>query len=332
MDSTLVSLKVKQGNFLGYCFEILEDDLCGKNKEKNEFYMNCISHLTKHDYLTTSQIRECDKSADEDGKKEDKTYRKWLQNFIEAIESHKSRLQSELTIHDLTSFPRIDYVQGVKGREAYFSVTSDAYVSKDLADGDSTVSDADSDYSTIRYKTEKISRPPWYLKVANPLFRRQKTRGLFALSALIGVFLILPMTIGYIYLFHPNNLWLVALFSLLLAGNLLLISPTLKILRLITRKITIVDSIRLPLSSVCIAEITSVATNDPSSTERRLSVLTVSADCPVCHAKYDLQSSVILDQEGLTNSRILGVCYNNPMMHRYTFDKDLMAGKRLQGV
>lgn len=332
MDSPVKSVKEKQGSFLGYCFEICELDLCGKNREKNAFYMNCIAHFANHDSLTTTQIRECDRCTDEDGKKDDKTYRKWLQNLIDAFELNRSRLQSELHRYDLTKLPKIDYVQGVKGREAYFFVTSDASITVEnfVADGDESAGDVVADHSTIRYRTEKISRPPWYLSVANPLFRTQKIRGLFALSALVGVFLILPLAIGYIYLFHPNDPLLAILFGLLLTANLLLMPPTLKILRLITRKITIVDSIRLPLSSVCISEITSVGANDLPTTERRLSVVTVSANCPICNEKYGLENSVLLEKTGLTNSRIIGICYNNPIMHRYTFDKDLMAGDRLQ--
>jgi len=334
MNSLTKSVNEKQASFLGRCFEILEDELCGKSREKNEFYMNCISHLSRHNYLTTTQIRECDTSADEERKRDDKTYRKWLQDFMAALKSNRSRLQTELSKYDLKKFPRIEYVQGVKGKEAHFYVTSDAATTGEngVADGDEPTGDVGPDYSTIRYKTEKISRPPWYLRIANPLFRTQKARGLSALSALVVVFLLLPLAIGYIYLFHPNDPLLVALFALLLAADLMLTSPTLKILRLITRKITIVDSIRLPSSSVCISEITSLAANNPAATERHLSVVTVSANCPICNEKYGLENSVFLEQKGLTNSRIIGICYNNPMMHRYTFDKDLMTGERLQSV
>lgn len=334
MDCAVGSIKERQGKFLGRCFEILEDELCGKNREKNAFYMNCISHLSSHGSLTTTQIRECDKNVDEDRKKDDKTYRKWLQNLSDAVVFNQKRLEAEMPQYGLRNFPRIEYVKGVKGSEASFYVDSGASTTVENAvpDVDESAGAVGCDNSTIRYKTEKISRPPWYLNAANPLFKTQKTRGLFALSALVCVFLILPLAIGYIYLFHPDDPLLVALFTLLLAADLLLTSPVLKILRLITRKIAIVDSIRLPLSSVCISEITSVAANDPSATERRLSVVTVSANCPICNKQYGLESSVLLEQKGLTNSRIIGVCYNNPMMHRYTFDKDLMTGERLQNV
>lgn len=334
MNSAAESVNERQVSFLGRCFEILEEELCGKSREKNEFYMNCISHLSRHNYLTTTQIRECDTSADEERKRDDKTYRKWLQDFMAALKSNRSRLQTELSEYDLKKFPSIEYVQGVKGKEAHFYVTSDAVTTGEngVAEGDEPTGEVSPDYSTIRYKTEKISRPPWYLRIANPLFRTQKARGLSALSALVVVFLLLPLAIGYIYLFHPNDPLLVALFALLLAADLMLTSPTLKILRLITRKITIVDSIRLPSSSVCISEITSLAANNSAATERHLSVVTVSANCPICNEKYGLENSVFLEQKGLTNSRIIGICYNNPMMHRYTFDKDLMTGERLQSV
>ena len=331
MDFAEKSIKERQELFLKDCFDILEDKLCGNDKTKGNFYLNCISHLTRHDSLTTTQIRECDKSTDEDGKKADKTYRQWLHNFIDEINSNRNRLQNKLSENNLMRFPKIEYVQGVKGREAHFFLSYASDIAEDFAgDADGSTSGDDSDYSTIRYKTEKIRRPPWYLRVAVSPFKTRKTRSIFALSALVGVFLILPLAIGYIYLLHPNNLVLVALFVLLLSANLMLASPTIKILRLITRKITIVDSIRLPLSSVCISEITRVVASDPSKTERRLSVVTVSANCPICNAKYGLDSSVLLEHQGLAHSRIIGVCYNNPMMHRYTFDKDLMTGERLR--
>lgn len=331
MDCAADSIREKRGSFLGRCFEILEDDLCGKDIEKNAFYMNCITHLSRYDSLTTTQIRDCDRSG-EDRKKDDKTYRKWLQNFIDAVDSNRRHLQVELPHFGLTNFLKIEYVQGVKGREAYFFVASDTVtaVKNFDHDGDQSAGNMCSDYSMIRYKTEKISRPPWYLSISSPLFRKRKTRVLLVLSALVGVFLMLPLAVGYIYLLHPNDRLLVALFALLLAAYLWLMSPTLTILRLSTRKIAIVDSIRLPLSSVCISEISNVVGDDRVVAERHLSVVTVSANCPICNEKYGLKGSVWLEQKGYINSLIIGVCSNNPMMHRYTFDKDLMTGERLQ--
>ena len=331
MDFAEKSIKERQELFLKDCFDILEDKLCGNDKTKGNFYLNCISHLMRHDSLTTTQIRECDKNTNEDGKKADKTYRQWLHNFIDEFKSNQNRLQSNLSENNLTRFPTIEYVQGVKGKEAHFFLSYASNIDEDFTGHTAGFTgNDDSDYSTIRYKTEKIRRPPWYLRVAVSPFKTRKTRVIFAFSALGGVFLILPLAIGYIYLLHPNDPMLVSLFTILLSVNLMLASPTIKILRLITRKITIVDSIRLPLSSVCISEITRVVASDPSKTERRLSVVTVSANCPICNAKYGLDSSVLLEHQGLAHSRIIGVCYNNPMMHRYTFDKDLMTGERLR--
>lgn len=162
MNSLAESVNERQASFLGRCFEILEDELCGKSREKNEFYMNCISHLSRHNYLTTTQIRECDTSSDEERKRDDKTYRKWLQDFMAALNSNRSRLQTELSQYRLTKFPHIEYVKGIKGKEAHFYVTSDDATTGDngVAGGDESTGAIGSDYSTIRYKTEKISRPP----------------------------------------------------------------------------------------------------------------------------------------------------------------------------
>jgi len=54
MNSAAESVNKRQVSFLGRCFEIIEDELCGKSREKNEFYMNCISHLSRHNCLTTT--------------------------------------------------------------------------------------------------------------------------------------------------------------------------------------------------------------------------------------------------------------------------------------
>lgn len=115
MNSAAGSVNERQVSFLGRCFEILEDELCRKSREKNELYINCISYLSRHNYLTTTQIRECDTSADEERKRDDKTYRKWLQDFMAALKSNRSRLQTELSQYGLTKFPSIEYVKGRQG-------------------------------------------------------------------------------------------------------------------------------------------------------------------------------------------------------------------------
>lgn len=327
-------LKGKHAAFLGGCFRVLQGDLCGGNPDKIAFYINCITHLGNHGSLNSAQMRECDKDAGEDAKRTDKTYRQWFHALAAAIEANQNRLQNQLSGAGLSRFPKLEYVPGVKGRPAYFHLTPSP--SEDAApftaNGQKTSADAEADYSTIRYKTEKISRPPWYLKATNSLFKSQKTRVAATLALLAGVFLVLPIAIASIYLYQPNNPLLVGLFAILLTADLFLIQPTLRILRLNTRKITLVDSLTLPLSSVCISEISGAVTTKPAQVGRRLSVVTVAADCPICSTVYGLQNSVLLEQRGLFHHRIIGVCSNNPMMHRFTFDKDLMAGERLHRV
>jgi hypothetical protein len=328
VNNSTPTLKERQANFIGYCFRVLGDDLCKKDEMMIRFYINCISHLTHHDCLTTTQLRDCDKSNE---KRDDKTYRNWLKIFRDAIKLERCRLEGELSKYDLTQFPEVVYVTGRKGREAHFYITvSDPGAPEDAASG-ASIEDEDLDYSKIRYKTEKIQHPPWYLKVAAPLFKYQKSRVIFVLSVLACVFLVVPVGIGYIYFFHMENTLLASLFVVLIVAYLLLASPAVNIIRLLTRKIAILDSIRLPLSSVCISEISRVVKHRAPTTERRLSVVTVSANCPVCNEKYGLENSVQLEQIGLINSRIIGVCINNPMMHQYSFDKDLMTGTRLPG-
>lgn len=73
----------------------------------------------------------------------------------------------------------------------------------------------------------------------------------FALLVLAIVFMLLPVTMGVIALSGSNKTFALAVFAVLLSAQLLLTPIVLKILRVMTpRKIAIVDSIRLPLSSV----------------------------------------------------------------------------------
>jgi hypothetical protein len=56
----------------------------------------------------------------------------------------------------------------------------------------------------------------------------------------------------------------------------------------------------------------------------------VDGTCPVCLNQYSLKNSVQLENHSLFNRRIIGKCLNNPREHKYSFDKDLMTGQRLE--
>jgi hypothetical protein len=340
MDTVVVSVAEKRLLFLGHCLEILEDDLYGKNEDKKEFCRRCLGKLAASEKLHSKELRDCDINKDEDQKRGDKTYRAWLNDLAIAIDENRYRLEADLDDYDLKTFPKIErFTGGGKNNEGYFfiDVANAAVVDTQLTAqtfDDSALPqratlDDQHQYDSIRYSTEKISRPPWYLKLAALSFRTKTSRGIMLLSLLFILFLFLPVLTILLVIIYPLMPSMVALIGLLILIYLLIASPAFKIIRLVMQKIVVVNSIRLPLSSVCISEITKVLPEDGTATERHLSVVTVSADCPICDHKYGLKKSVLLEQEGVFGKRIIGECLNNPIMHRFTFDKDLMAGDRI---
>jgi hypothetical protein len=340
METGVTSVAEKRLLFLGHCLEILEDDLFGKNEDKKEFCRRCLGQLAASEKLHSKALRDCDINKDEDQKRGDKTYRAWLNDLAMAIDENRYRLEADLGDFDLKTFPKIErFTGGGKNNESYFfiDVANEAVVDTHLtaqklnnnALPQRATGDEQGQYNAIRYSTEKIGRPPWYLKLAAMTFKTKKSRGIMLLSLLFMQFLVLPVLTILLVINYPLMPGMMALISLLILMHLFVASPALKILRLVMRKIVVVDSIRLPWSSVCIAEITKVSAEDGTAIERHLSVVTVSADCPICDHKYGLKKSVHLEQDGILGKRIIGECLNNPIMHRFTFDKDLMAGDRI---
>ena len=332
MDMATETTQQKQARFLRHCLQVMSDDLCGNNEALLRFYDECLRHLESSDSLSSGQLRELDQLTPDERRITVKGYINRLRKLAGAIESNRNKFEGDLSQFNLRSYPKIEYmVGGGGGNESRFFVSVETS-SNDAVKVEDRHEEVTKDHSertastAIRYKTEKISRPPWYLKVAAPFFKTQRTRLQFALTVLAVVFMLLPVTMVISALYSSDSALVLAAFTVLLSAQLLLTPVVLKILRVMVRKIVIVDSIRLPLSSVCISEVEGVSKSDPSTATRKLSVVTISADCPTCKALYGLEKSVWLEQKGFINGSIIGVCHNNPMMHRYTFDKDLMAG------
>lgn len=144
----------------------------------------------------------------------------------------------------------------------------------------------------------------------------------------------MPVLYIILSILDRHNLWLAGLLGVLLALHYFVAVKYIHLMRLFVGKMIVLQNASLPASSICVAEISKVPDMDgpPALVERTLKVVTVSADCPICAELYKLRESVLLERKGFLNREIVGVCTNNPMMHRYTFDKDMMRGKRLELV
>jgi hypothetical protein len=339
------NLRARQARFLGYCLEVLEEGLCGNKQELPEFYRRCISYLGNNEQLPSSKLAACDAGTHVDRQVIDKTYRRRLQKLAEAIEANRNRFQSSLLDYDLRCFPTIRQAQGGGAKnESYFYIdidkqadevaqshnedTSSTTYEDNLEDQQSAMA-----RDSIRYITEKIRRAPWYLRIISPLFRTQESRakyGLGFLAFLLIVGFILPAVAVYFFHVDPSNPLYSFILALWFAATLLLSSPSIIIMNLLFGKIALVETLGIPFSSVCISEITNISTAGPLATERQLTVLTVSADCPICDAQYGLKKSIMLELKGFFFGVIVGKCINNPNMHCFSFDKDLMTGDRIR--
>lgn len=328
-------MRAKRAEFLLDSLDKLEDKLCGDSVALRVLYDNCLRKMADQETVTVSEVRDCDTETPEGRRSpHNKTYIERMQRLSRGFEENKNYLKTGLAEFGLTKFPIIRYSKGGgHGNESSFTLdigdSVDTNNHEYQAKPEESLNENDSTVNLVSYKTEKISRPPWYLKVANPLFKKQKTRAASALSGLALVFLILPLIIGYMWAYEPEVPFLLPLFLILLVSELMLMGPALNVFHLATRKISMVETFKHPISTVCISELSGGSAKNLVKAERKLSVVTVSADCPVCKAQYDLEGTVLLEQRGIRRSRIIGVCANNPMMHQFSFDKDLMAGERL---
>jgi hypothetical protein len=326
-----------QIHFLQQCLDQLDEEVCKKHPDRKAFIHACLGYFHQNDRLDSEALLDIGEQHTKVG---EKTLRNYIKAFIKALEEHEHRLHRDLSGFDLTRFPfLVEHAGGGKGVRSFYEIDlrgPDGELSEEPErpePGPQAPRPPDNGFAgdRVTYRTEQLKRAPWYLRLGNIFLRTIKRRVWFGGLALLLVYVALPLSIGGLYVLNPSEQYLVWLFAILLGGYFFISGPTGKLLKLITRKIVVVDDIRTPLSAVCISEIAKLPADGeaPNRTVRRLSVVTVSADCPICSRVHGLKQSVQLEQRVLIGGPIIGVCINNPMMHRYSFDKDLMAGERL---
>ena len=96
-------------------------------------------------------------------------------------------------------------------------------------------------------------------------------------------------------------------------------------------KLTLLEHIFQPVGAVCISKVTNVNNiEEYLDIDREIMSVIVDGTCPVCCSQYNLKNSVQLEHHSLLDRRIIGKCLNNPREHKYSFDKDLMTGQRIE--
>lgn len=334
----------RQIDFLRDCLELMEGELCNKNDWKWDFYNNALRSLLDDNKLPTSKLRSCDPDPKE---KSEKTYQNWMHKFRKSINDNASRLKNNLSEHNLTKMPFIEVVVGGgAGVESYFRINirgiDNICSSKNNGDASYTVSISD-EYNKsmekctdiVSYRTTKIRRLPWYLAVISPAFKSGKGRFSAAIMTLVFTFVVLPLLTILLTIFaliaKPEAKVYLLVFIALFSFQMYITPKAILIFRLLIQQITIVRSIFLPSDYVCISELSNIekASDSVFTIERSLTFSVVSADCPICKRMYGLENSVSLINKRIFGTFIIGTCWNNPMMHKYTFDKDLMEGDKL---
>jgi len=317
-------MKDKQISFLSDALDFLDDVM--RSEEQKVFYRACLSHLSDNEQLLRTKLSDV---ANTSNPKDPKTYVNWLDWLIKQINDNKKFIWESREEKELTRFPMLKKQSGSggSGNETVFYIEPvglDANISKPK-DSDTSASPT-IDFSTVHYQANKLKRTPWYLKFCSPFFEKTRNRQLL-LIVLLLYFIAMPLSLGLMLVKPGFSIYLwVPLFSLYFVTFM----PVKNILSVTTRKMTLLEHMFQPLSSICLSEITAIPESKKMiDVSRRLISVQVEGKCPICASVHGLENSVILEKQSIFKSRIVGRCLNNPQEHLFTFDKDLMSGTRI---
>ena len=317
-------MKDKQISFLKDALDFLDEVM--RSEEQRLFFVACLSHLSDNEQLLRTQLSDV---ANTSRPRDPKTYVNWLDWLIKKINDNKKFIWESREIKELKLFPMIKKQSGSggSGNETVFYIEPVGLDANNPKQDDTDVSASTTiDFSTVCYQAKKLKRTPWYLTACSPFFEKTRNRQ-FLLIALILYFIAMPISLGWM-LVKPG-------FSIYLWAPLFIIyyitfMPVKNILSVSTRKMTFLEHMFQPLSSICLSEVSaSPNTKKIGDISRRLSSVRVEGKCPICASVYGLENSVILEKQSIFKPRIIGRCLNNPQEHQFSFDKDLMSGTKL---
>jgi hypothetical protein len=317
-------MKDKQISFLSDALDFLDDVI--RSEEQKLFYRACLSYLANNEQLLRTKLSDVAKTSNP---KDPKTYVNWLDWLIKQINDNKSFIWETREVRELTRFPMLKKQSGSggSGNETVFyiePVDLDANISN--PNNSDTSGSPTIDFNTVHYLAKKLKRTPWYLKICSPFFEKTRNRQ-FLLIVLLLYSIAMPISLGLMLVKTGFSIYF---WAPLFAIHLVTFGPVKNILSVTTRKITLIEDMFQPLSSICLAEITDISESRKiADVSRRLISVQVEGKCPICTKVYGLENSVILEKQSIFKSRIIGRCLNNPQEHLFTFDKDLMSGIRL---
>jgi hypothetical protein len=327
MEGSKLDLQV---DFLCECLELLEGDLCKRIPDGPAFYGQMLRALRENNEVLSTELEDLHRKSGSPRLKGGKTYRLWMDRFIEAIESHSGRLSSVAANHGLSRMPRLVKSEGggAGNPTRYHVDVADNYDEILVEATDPACQNPDKEY--VSYTMVKLATPPWYIHRAANFITTGRRRTLFFLSILISAALYLYGLYAFYDIYPTNPYWSIA-YVLAMILMLLLVTPFMTLFALMSSKVSLMTGFLDPDSTICISDIVAAPADEglKSKPIRQLVVATVYADCSICSQRYNLRSSVHLTETFRFPTKIIGICYNNPTMHRYSFDKDTMLGVKL---
>lgn len=312
----------KKISYLSNAVEFLEDEI--NNQDVEAFYRACITHLSKNERLEKPQLRNFYSGKE----KSEKTYGNYMDKLIHLLEKFKEEIQSRNAELALTKRPIIKtHVGGGSGNPTYYYIDFEDWETPPSFNRNTGLQKTESISHDIIYRTKTLKRTPWYLKLAAKFFAKTRQRQAFLLAVLI-YFIAAPIALGFFMQLIPLTYW-----GLLVLGYFLLFNPVWNVIKLATQKIALIENVFQPIGAVCISKVKNLKDSDSFlDIEREILSVVVDGTCPICNHKYNLKNSVQLESQSLFNRRIIGKCLNNPKEHRFTFDKDLMNGEKLNRI
>ena len=324
----MTSTAERQETFLNECIDYFEEHI--SDEYKLDFYRECVAYLTIEEKLFSTDLFDLYNSTKS---KTQKTLTKWVNDFVELLESEQQNLWESRSDKSLTKFPFIKrnlQKSGGAGNKTNYSIVPinieiESTVEKVATfNNDSKVADS-ANHTAIKYYSRKLEKTPRYIKFFSQYLATSKSRKIFfILVLLVGVFSCIALftaSIGLIPLYPALGITFFCI---------LIFNPIRYLINIALNKACLLSHLSSPISTVCISEI--IAVTEVTKSEdlgRRLITRIVEGDCPICLNKHKLEKSVLLDNPGLFSKRIIGVCINNPREHRFSFDKDLMTGVKI---
>jgi hypothetical protein len=330
-----------RSEFLLQCLDLFQVDLCRGSEDKRMFFENAIEQLTTKESIAVSELPDLDPQREKSGGRTPKTYDAWLRQFADRLAESQQRLSDLREACGVLRHPVIARrAGGGSGNETTYFI--DVAVDEPAEQPPATPATpatpappsepppAQDQSATVKYRTTAIAEPPAWISALSPFLARQRHRRVLLVWSAILVSLLIVGGIDGILpkVQFVSDIGAWAYVLTLFAVITLVINPVLVIFRLVIYKVAIIGALDETRSRICVLDLVPGKECDEAPL-RKLNVLQVSADCPICLAKHGLSDTVTLRHKGMLEPKLIGCCYNNPTEHRFSFDKDSLLGRQI---